>query len=215
VVSMACCQTTSAASIRWTRSDGELAGCSAAIAGEERIRKTSRLRMKFMGSNLRYNRLQFAEILEESVTPPVGGNSTRRKLYATRWNPWTLVETLDKKTGQRVKKALIAALLIDQLREELQFESTKCLGNPGRFSPQKRGLDSPARTRKSGSRSCGRRSRTTAFPGTSACSTDRSRFREALFLSMLRYLLPKAAGGDQTDTLCVETGSSNSLREAA
>jgi hypothetical protein len=37
---------------------------------------------------------------------------TLRILYATPWNPWTLVETLDKKTGQRVKKALIAAPLI-------------------------------------------------------------------------------------------------------
>jgi hypothetical protein len=36
---------------------------------------------------------------------------TLRILYATPWNPWTLVETLDKKRGQRVKKALIAALL--------------------------------------------------------------------------------------------------------
>ncbi len=34
--------------------------------------------------------------------------STLRKLYATPWNPWALVETLDKKTGQRVKKASIA-----------------------------------------------------------------------------------------------------------
>ena len=37
---------------------------------------------------------------------------TLRKLYATPWKPWTLVETLDKKTGQRIKKALIAAPLI-------------------------------------------------------------------------------------------------------
>ena len=28
-----------------------------------------------------------------------------RKLYATPWNSWTLVETLDKKTGQRFRKA--------------------------------------------------------------------------------------------------------------
>jgi hypothetical protein len=30
---------------------------------------------------------------------------TLRILYATPWNPWTLVEILDKKRGQRFKKA--------------------------------------------------------------------------------------------------------------
>ncbi len=35
----------------------------------------------------------------------IGCSATLRKLYATPWNPWTLVETLDKKTRQRVKKA--------------------------------------------------------------------------------------------------------------
>jgi len=39
-----------------------------------------------------------------SVTPPVGGGSTLRKLYATPWNPWTQVETLDKKQGNVLKK---------------------------------------------------------------------------------------------------------------
>ncbi len=38
--------------------------------------------------------------------------ATLRELYATPWNPWTPAETLDKKIGQRVKRALIAALLI-------------------------------------------------------------------------------------------------------
>jgi hypothetical protein len=32
-------------------------------------------------------------------------NTALRILYASPWNPWTLVETLDKKTGQRFKKA--------------------------------------------------------------------------------------------------------------
>jgi hypothetical protein len=36
------------------------------------------------------------------VAPP---GQTLRILYATPWNPWTLVESLDKKRGQRVKKA--------------------------------------------------------------------------------------------------------------
>ena len=30
---------------------------------------------------------------------------TLRILYATPWNPWTLVETLDKKRRQRFKEA--------------------------------------------------------------------------------------------------------------
>jgi len=41
-----------------------------------------------------------------SVTPPVGGGSTLRKLYATPWNPWTLVETLDNKLGAISRKTL-------------------------------------------------------------------------------------------------------------
>jgi hypothetical protein len=32
-------------------------------------------------------------------------NTTLRKLYTTPWNPWTLVETLDKKAGQRFKES--------------------------------------------------------------------------------------------------------------
>jgi hypothetical protein len=33
-------------------------------------------------------------------------SSTLRKLYATPWNPWTLVETLDNKLGAISRKAL-------------------------------------------------------------------------------------------------------------
>ena len=32
--------------------------------------------------------------------------STLRKLYATPWNPWTLVETLDNKLGAISRKTL-------------------------------------------------------------------------------------------------------------
>jgi len=40
------------------------------------------------------------------VTPPVAGRPTLRKLYATPWNPWTLVETLDNKLGAISRKTL-------------------------------------------------------------------------------------------------------------
>jgi len=38
-------------------------------------------------------------LIERTIERVGQPDSTLRKLYATLWNPWTLVETLDKKRG--------------------------------------------------------------------------------------------------------------------
>ena len=63
---------------------------------------------------VRHPAIQVEAALRAEIIAPVvagreddigNGRRTLRKLYATPWKPWTLVETLDKKTGQRFKKA--------------------------------------------------------------------------------------------------------------
>ncbi len=48
----------------------------------------------------------FAASRPQSPAETTGPATTLRKLYATPWNPWTPMETLDNKNGRHLKKTL-------------------------------------------------------------------------------------------------------------